>query len=292
MNYVILDLEWDNSFFSGGDEKPLNEIIEFGAVKADERFNLIDEFEVLVDPVAIRFVSKRTKKLTKLDMKMLRRNGIPYKAALERFKSFLGDSVLMTWSTSDIIALMDNHDYHYGTNVPDYIHGYINAQEYCQKILDGENTAKQIGLSAAAEMLGIRTDNMELHRALDDSRLALKCLKKLYDTEKLNASVKDASKAEFFERLVFKPFYIRDIHNPLVDKSIMKLNCPQCGRRAVRKTPWEAKSRYFRAEFMCRKCEYEFYGRVKYKMNYDGLEITKSTSPIVKEEVAEPDSEA
>ena len=39
MNYIILDLEWNGSY-SKSERKFINEIIEFGAVKVDNDFNI------------------------------------------------------------------------------------------------------------------------------------------------------------------------------------------------------------------------------------------------------------
>ena len=43
MSYVILDLEWNGSY-SKTAHRFVNEIIEFGAVKTDDEFNIIDTF--------------------------------------------------------------------------------------------------------------------------------------------------------------------------------------------------------------------------------------------------------
>ena len=47
MNYILLDLEWNDAYF-----KKLhgfvNEIVEFGAVKLDENFNEVDRFVKIV----------------------------------------------------------------------------------------------------------------------------------------------------------------------------------------------------------------------------------------------------
>ena len=49
MSYVILDLEWNGSY-SNKEHRYVNEIIEFGAIKTDENFNITDRFEMLVTP--------------------------------------------------------------------------------------------------------------------------------------------------------------------------------------------------------------------------------------------------
>lgn len=49
MYYIIFDLEWNNAYnYSTG--KGMNEIIEIGAVKLDEKLNIVDTFKQLIKP--------------------------------------------------------------------------------------------------------------------------------------------------------------------------------------------------------------------------------------------------
>ena len=52
MNYIVLDLEWNQS--NTGDEEEVKqipfEIIDFGAIKLNNRDEMIDEFNQLVKP--------------------------------------------------------------------------------------------------------------------------------------------------------------------------------------------------------------------------------------------------
>jgi inhibitor of KinA sporulation pathway (predicted exonuclease) len=60
-----MDLEWNNTYCRriGGF---INEIIEIGAVKIDDKLNLIDTFSQLVRPQIGRKLQKRVKLLTNL----------------------------------------------------------------------------------------------------------------------------------------------------------------------------------------------------------------------------------
>ena len=65
MSYVILDLEW-NASYSKMLHKFVNEIIEFGAVKTDDEFNIIDTFSVMVVPKIGKILSPKVKHLSKI----------------------------------------------------------------------------------------------------------------------------------------------------------------------------------------------------------------------------------
>ena len=61
MNYIVLDLEWNQS--NTGDEEEVKqipfEIIDFGAIKLNNRDEMIDEFNQLVKPQEIGRASCR-----------------------------------------------------------------------------------------------------------------------------------------------------------------------------------------------------------------------------------------
>ena len=116
MSYVILDLEW-NGAFSKSAQKFVNEIIEFGAVKLDEKLNVVDTFSSLITPKIGKRLSGKVKQLTKINFEELVDDGVDFFTAADSFAKFLGDSTLMTWGTSDIHALIENYlfytkDYH------------------------------------------------------------------------------------------------------------------------------------------------------------------------------------
>ena len=75
MSYVILDLEW-NGAYSKALHRFVNEIIEFGAVKTDDEFNIIDTYSVLVAPKIGRKLCPKVKQLTKISFDELKSCGI------------------------------------------------------------------------------------------------------------------------------------------------------------------------------------------------------------------------
>ena len=52
MNYIVMDLEWNQSFNGHMGEHPRMpfEIIEIGAVKVDKSLNIVDEYSSLIKP--------------------------------------------------------------------------------------------------------------------------------------------------------------------------------------------------------------------------------------------------
>ena len=60
MEFVILDLEW-NGTYSKRKSGFFNEIIEFGAVKVNDRLCVEDTFSVVVKPQLVRSSAARLK---------------------------------------------------------------------------------------------------------------------------------------------------------------------------------------------------------------------------------------
>lgn len=274
MSYVILDLEW-NASYSKSLHKFVNEIIEFGAVKTDDEFNIIDTFSILVLPKIGKKLCSKVKQLTKISYDELKQNGVPFMTAVDRFTDFAKDSIIVTWSTSDIHALIENYSYHTGDFHLPFLYKYCNVQEFCEACLNINDSSSQLGLSVCAEMLQIEFEEDEQHRAFADAELSLKCLKKLSQKRLISDFVYDACKEEFYERMMFKTHFITDIQNPDIDKHQMYFNCNNCDMRTRRLTNWKVHNKAFTADFLCDNCKKKFSGRVSFKRRYDSVVVRK-----------------
>ncbi len=287
MSYVILDLEW-NSSYSKTAHRFVNEIIEFGAVKTDDAFQLIDTFSVLITPKIGKKLTGRVKQLTKITNEELAEEGVSFFTAAERFAEFLGESVLMTWGTSDIHALIDNYRYYNNDDghIP-FLKRYCDIQEYCEKAMNKFDEGSQIGLGVCAEMLGVSFSEEEQHRAESDAALSLKCIQKFVDTVPVDGFVQQADCSEFYDRLLFKNYFITDLHSPEVDKNQLRFRCDHCGNYARRVKRWRLHNKNFTADFVCKDCGNRFTGRISFKQKYDEVKINKR---IVAKPVKEPDA--
>lgn len=281
MNFVILDLEW-NGAYSKKAKKFVNEIIEFGAVKFDEKLNIVDTFSMLVTPQIGKKLNSRVAQLTNLTSQQLIDSHNTFTHVLSLFRKFLSDSVLLTWGTSDILTLMENHKYYLGDNKLPFLKKYCNLQAYCEYMLDHHDKSHQMGLSACADMLSIDVTGLELHRALDDSKLSLICLEKVYDREQLDKFIEIAD-GEFYRKITFKNTVIFDIKNPLIDKKELYICCDKCGKKSRRKSKWVSKNRSFRAQFRCNKCKRDFEGRVTFRLKYEGVTVDRRIVEIPQE---------
>ena len=277
MNFVILDLEW-NSSYSKKYKAFMSEIIEFGAVRFNENFEVVDTFSMLVAPQVAKKLTGKVRELTNISNEELVKGGTAYTHALSKFKKYLGNDILMTWGTCDILALMENTKYYEKNDRIDFISRYCDLQVYCADMLGVYNAGKQLGLAPAAELIGIDPADYVAHRALQDSMLSMIIFKNLYYPDKFPKYLETAEQLHY--RLTFKSYFITDIDNPLVNKSEFEMVCGTCGSKLRLLEDWTARSKGFTAVLYCDKCGKKMLGKVKFKINYNGMSIKKKLTPI------------
>lgn len=274
MFYVIFDLEWNNAY-DYKLKKGINEIIEIGAIKLDEKLNIVDTFKQLIKPKLSKKLSSRFKNLTHISMEEINTSGIIFEDAIADFSRWSGgeNSVFLSWSNSDLYVLIDNFKKFLGFSSVDFITKYADLQKYCQSFIEND-TANQISLSHCAELFEIEVDSENLHRALEDCYVSAECLKKVFNKNRFSEFIVDCDKA-FFERLVFKPYFLTKSVSEGYNVNNEVLNCPYCksNMRVLKK--YESINKSFRTVCECTKCNKKFWAFVRAKKTYDGVVVTK-----------------
>ena len=273
MSLVILDLEW-NTAFCKELNKYVNEIVEFGAVKLDKKLNVTETFSTLVKPTVAKGIHPHIQKLLNIDFKELKKAEFTFPYVLDKFADFLGDSTLLTWSNTDLHTLLDNCQLHFmDENLP-FVKSFCDLQKYCEYSLGVSSSSRMLGLSSCAQILGFVEGENQSHRALDDVKLSLKCLKALYNRRHFEEFI-ELCDEEFYKKLTFKSKYITNINNPKIDRQQIFFDCPECNVRCVRKSKWSKQNNSMQAYFVCPECKESFKGRVQAKVKYEGVVISK-----------------
>ena len=273
MSFVILDLEW-NTAFCKEHNKHVNEIIEFGAVKLDKKLSVIDTFSMFVKPTVATEIHPYVKELINIDFKDLENAELTFPYVHDKFADFLGDSTLLTWSTTDLHTLIDNCELHFMEGTLPFLKKYCDLQRYCEYSLGVSSSNRMLGLSSCAQILGFVEGENQTHRALEDTMLSLKCLKALYNSRHFEEFVEDCD-AEFYNKLRFKTKYITNINSPHINHEQIFFDCPECNVRCVRKSKWSKQNNSIQAYFVCPECKQSFKGRVQAKVKYEGVVVTK-----------------
>lgn len=279
MNFIIMDLEWNNTYCKKK-KGFLNEIIEIGAVKLDENLNQIDTFSLFIKAQLGKKLHTRVKELTNISNDDIS-TGTPFSQAMAEFRKWsAGDNnVILTWGDTDVRVLVENFRYFNGINFVPFLKNYVNLQNYAQAFMN-ISKADQIGLSTAAEKLGISIDQYSLHRAIDDSFLTADIFRKIYNQQMISSYTHICDNA-FYLKLSFKPKVITDINSPLIDRSKMKCLCDVCGAGCERISDWRVMNQSFRAIFQCTNCKRKIRFTIRFKEYYDRVDIKSSTVPFI-----------
>lgn len=173
MNYTVLDLEFNQPFnFKNGAQTYLNpecpfEIIQIGAVKLNENFELVDSFNYLIKPKIYKRIHPIVEKITGITYEQIK-DCPSFEDAYNAFIEFScgTESVLCTWGIDDIKSLYRNILF-YNLNINAISDKYINVQTYATSYLNYEQ-GKIIGLKNAVMLLELPIEE-EFHNALYDA---------------------------------------------------------------------------------------------------------------------------
>lgn len=274
MYYIIFDLEWNNAYnYSTG--KGMNEIIEIGAVKLDEKLNIVDTFKQLIKPKLSKKLTGRFKTLTHITADEIKESGIPFEDAISNFAQWSNgnETVFMSWSNSDLYVLTDNFKKFIGNISIDFMKKYVDVQKYCQSFIP-DLGSNQISLAHCAECFDITANEENLHRALEDCYLSAKCFQKVFDKKKLEPYIRECD-SSFFERLIYKPFIITTPVSPQFNVYDEKLLCPICKNELKVLKKYDVVNKSFRTISECKTCKRKFWVYIRAKMNYDGAAVSK-----------------
>lgn len=288
MNYIIFDLEWNSAYFRK-EKRFINEIIQIGAVKLDCNFEVVDKFLVTVRSAISKKLSNRFINLTNITNEDML-EGVSLSEAFKSYNEWCGtDIITMSWSDSDLYAIIENSKSLLNGKNTLYMEKYLDLQTFVQNELrlKGFEITNQISLNHAAEMLNISTEGFYLHTALDDSAVCGLLLKNTYNKERFEALIKDATKPEFYKRLTFKPYYLSNINDNKIDRAYLRFVCPKCNEPIKKYKKYKYHNNWFRSNLYCDNCDIHYKSMISFKQTFDRLIVKKRLLPIIKEDVKE-----
>lgn len=280
MNYIVFDLEWNQSPSGKGDSVdhlPF-EIIEIGAVKLNDRFQELGQFQRLIQPQVYRKMHFKISEVTHMDMEQLRQEGESFPAVMEDFLEWCGveELIFCTWGSMDLTELQRNMVYH-GLELPFPVPFlYYDIQKlYCLQYGDGKN---KISLDLAVQLQHMSEDR-PFHRALDDAFYTGRILSALdMDTYGVYYSVDyyrlPSSKEEEFtlrfpeySKHVSREFETRE--DIMRDKTITDMICVKCNRMLRKKIRWfPCGQRFYLCMGVCPEHGY-MRGKIRIKRSED-----------------------
>ena len=249
MNYVVVDLEWNQAMSSKSslfNKLPIHlggEIIQIGAVKLKDDMTPGEEFQIDVKPIYFKRMHYKVKKLTGFDKERLAL-GASFPEALERLRTWCGENVtFLTWGYDDRYIMEQNiiiHDLDW-----DWITDWVNLQLIYNLQTGGDKNQK--ALSTAMAHFGIEQTRVA-HDALGDAyNTGLVCsqldlglgLAQYTDAVKaMAAKPPKEKKAENngpdpLQHMSFAPFSSKG--EAFADKNLVAPSCPICDREMTLK---------------------------------------------------------
>ncbi|MCI9103348.1 MAG: exonuclease domain-containing protein [Lachnospiraceae bacterium] len=252
MNYIVFDLEWNQS--PKGKEGAIDhlpfEIIEIGAIKLDENRNPIGEFQQLVSPSVYSQIHYKISEVTHLDMKTLQREGVPFSEAISSFLAWCGkDFWFVTWGSMDLTELQRNMVY-FGEEIPFPMPLlYYDLQKLYS--LEYHGGDEKMSLDQAVEEMGIPVDEEKpFHHALDDAFYTGQIMAKMgfdqvkafisMDYYRLPEREEDQVVLNFPEYTKFVSREFWDKEEVLASRKVNEVMCCCCHRLLRKKIRWFA----------------------------------------------------
>ncbi|MBR6027830.1 MAG: exonuclease domain-containing protein [Clostridia bacterium] len=170
MNYVILDLEWNQpvshqeSTYRRVGDRLIFEMIQIGAVKLNADREIVDSLSVPIQPTWYTRIHPRIRRMTGLTPEIL--DEAPrFEEAIERFVDWCGeDYCLLTWGCDDVSVLQQNMDFF---DVHPDLPPLCDIQHFFSDVYELKN---RMGLKPAMDMLHIDPDEEKsFHNAVNDA---------------------------------------------------------------------------------------------------------------------------
>ena len=247
MNYIVLDLEWNQGpHRTEPGNVPTFEIIEFGAVKLDEHFQVVDTYESLIKPSIYNTMHKYTAEIVNLEMKDLKKGRGFVEVATEFFEWCGEDYLFCIWGVQDLVELQRNMDYYQMKPLSKGPMKYYDVQKLYS--LGYEDGKVRSSLSRVVEEEHLLEEEVPFHRALGDAYYTARIFQKIqnrdllerisFDTHRIPASKKEQIFWRFDNYTKFISRGYKEKHELLEDKTISCVKCIYCDKAIRKKIPW------------------------------------------------------
>lgn len=291
MNYVIMDLEWNQS--STGQEEVSKvlpfEIIEIGAIKLNRDRKMVDEFSELVKPQVYHEMHRVTRKLIHLQMEQLEQ-GRPFTEVMRQFREWCGDDyIFCTWGPLDLTELQRNIRYYQLEPLADGPIKFLDVQKLFS--IAHEDQKSRRTLEYAIDYLAIEKD-IPFHRAFSDAYYTAKILALMDESVLANYSfdifhVPQDKESEI--HVVFDTYakYISrafaDKAQVLEDKTVMGTKCYLCDKGLRKKIRWfSPNGKHYYSVSYCDKHGY-MKAKIRIRKADDGAAYVVKTSKFITE---------
>lgn len=294
MNIIVLDLEWNQNSLGKKDrnsDQPVFEIIEIGAVKLNENYDIIDKFSQLIKPQIYHTMHHITADLIHIQMKELKK-GKNFPIVMKEFMEWCGeDYIFATWGPLDLLELQRNNKYYNLEPLSDRPIKYYDVQKLFSLGIMKDKTRKT--LEFAIDYFQIEK-KIPFHRAYSDAYYTAKVFQKLsnpdilqfvsFDTFHIPKDRKEEIKIAFpgYFKYISRGFHTKS--EVMKDREVASTKCYLCHKNLKKKIKWcTSNSKNYNSIAYC-----DVHGYIKYKCRVkkaeDGKYYVVKTSKFITEE--------
>lgn len=296
MNYIVLDLEWNQS--NTGLEKEVSkipfEIIEVGAIKLNDECVMIGEFSELVKPQVYHEMHHYTSKLIHMQMEELDR-GKPFVEVAESFLDWCGEEyTFCTWGALDLLEFQRNQKFYNMTPLSDGPIPFLDVQKLFSIAYEDRKLRRT--LEYAIDFLEIEKD-IPFHRAFSDAYYTAKVLARImesnpevlqnvsYDVFNPPKTREEEIKVQFDTYMKYISRVFADKKEAFADKEVISSKCYLCHCNLRKKIRWfTPNARHYYCVAYCDKHGY-LKGKIRIRKTEEGkIFVVKTTKLISKEE--------
>ncbi|MCD7955211.1 MAG: exonuclease domain-containing protein [Lachnospiraceae bacterium] len=299
MNYIVLDLEWNQCPYGKAREVAALpfEIIEIGAVRLNESREVTGRFREVVRPqvyTSLHFRTKEVISLRAMDFEGAR--SFPEVAA-DFFawcrETSAVDTAFCTWGPADLTELQRNLSYYSMESPFPFPLLYFDIQKIFSIAYEDRKSRKS--LEYAVDFLQLPKD-VSFHSALSDAIYTSLVMQKLTNSQILENSSVDYFRTprtrsqeiylhySTYDKFVSRLFPSRN--QAMKDRIVTSMKCPVCGRAASRKIRWFSAGGH--NHFCLAWCPEHGYlkGKIRLRQNADQQTYAVKTIKPVSEEDA------
>lgn len=278
MDYIVVDLEWNQSpCGKGTEEKKIPfEIIEIGAVKVNEKNECVDEFHEYICPQVYLELHYHTQELLQIDMEKLKQADC-FDNVIKRFFAWCGKEYMFcTWGSMDLTELQKNMRYY---DLGHLLVGpirYYDAQKLFSMQFDGKKIAHT--LEYAVDYMDIEK-HQSFHSAIHDARYTAIIFTRLDRELRRNFSIDSFCNPKFKQDEIYVVFdsYSKYIsrefetkEEAIEDKDVKGSVCYLCGKKAAKKVKWfSSNTKNYYCLAYCRTHGY-LKGKIRMKKTEEG----------------------
>lgn len=299
MNYIVFDLEWNQSCERREKDCGIPfEIVEIGAVKLNEKKEIIDRYSQVIRPQIYPIIHFMTTKIVHIDKEELDA-GRPFPEVAEEFLKWCGkNSMFCIWGTLDLTELQRNLCYYGMDEITKGPLPFYDIQKLFSIAYEDKKVRRT--LEFAVDYLEIKKD-IPFHRAFSDAYYTARVFQYINDKEvekyiSYDVFITPTNKRQEVHK-VFPTYskYIsrefKDKMEAIADKEVNSTRCYLCGRRTKKNIKWfSVNGKHYYSLSYCKKHGF-LKGKARMKRADDGLiyvvKTLKLITPIEADEIFE-----